>query len=367
MAIFTFGNPNLFVQGIVEQTFYDPQTGDVLGYDMVANDTAINYTFEFSEITGFNATLVGLIPHTTRLTGTYTSAAFSLQQRALLSGGSLHYGAVAPVCETVVASGTTLTVSKTPVHSLSQKASDQYCWCQVREKGAATYNGTNYGVDPATKTVQDFVAESGKSYEVFYFIQNASAQQLNLPTNANPSVVSVHQKWAVYASQNGSRKNGTIQGYLYFIVPLAQLEGDGGMEGGQTANSTTAYNWRAISNKGTMPECDSCDSETDNLGYYIYVPCADTTSEVKALVTIGGGITLKNSETAILPVKYLMPDDTLIQPSWEDLTITGSATHSSASPSGTVTANDSGTGTDTYTVTLTGTDISTTASVTVTA
>lgn len=73
--MFTFGNPNLFVQGMVDQTFRDPATGDVVGYDRVGVDAAINYTFQFNEIAaGLNNILVGMIPHTTRLTGTYTSA-----------------------------------------------------------------------------------------------------------------------------------------------------------------------------------------------------------------------------------------------------------------------------------------------------
>ncbi|MBQ0125492.1 MAG: hypothetical protein KBS59_04105, partial [Clostridiales bacterium] len=68
---FRFGDPNLFVMGTVDQTLYDPNSGDVLGYDKLGNDVAINYTFDLTDITGFRNSLVMSIPQNTRLTGTY--------------------------------------------------------------------------------------------------------------------------------------------------------------------------------------------------------------------------------------------------------------------------------------------------------
>lgn len=346
MTTFNFGDPNLFCQGVVEQTLFDPTTGNVVGYDKVGSDVAIKYTFDFAEITGgFNNALVGLIPHTTRLTGTYTSQAFSLAERALLSGGALNYNAVSPVCETVSATGATISVTKTPAKAYSQPTDDIYCWAQVREHGTAHYEGTNYKVDPGTKQVVDFVATSGKEYDVFYFTALTSAQVLSLPEAANPSVVSVHQKWGIYANSNSERSNGTLQGYLYVVVPHALLEGDAGLDGNQTTNAKTNYNWRAVAASDNIPVCDDCGSSGNALGYYIYVPCGDTTQSVQALAVIGGGVTVAEGSTAQIPVKYIMPNGQIEQPVYADLTYAVAADGSavaSVSASGVVTGASAG-------------------------
>ena len=316
---FIFGNPNLFVMGTVDQTFYDPATGDVIGYDQVATDVAANYTFDLTDINGFRQSLVMSISQNTRLTGTYTSSAFSLEQRALLSGGDYGYSAVARVCETVTPSGTTLTVTGNPTKFYAQPASDTTGWAYVHKVGDATYEGVNYGIDLTTKTVQGFTATPGEQYQVTYFTQVADAQYATLAAAANPGVVTVHQRWGVYAAQNGSRSNGTLQGYLHFVVPLAMLEGDAGMDGNQTTNTTTAYNWRALEKTDNLPVCDACTQDGSNLAYYIYVPCGGGNESVQALVVPGGAISVAQGSTAQIPVKYVMPDNSLVQPTYSDL------------------------------------------------
>ena len=320
--MFQFGNPNLFAQGVVEQTLYDPATGNVVGYDRLASDVAVNYTFEFSEIAaGFQNQLVGLIPHTTRMSGTYTSAAFSLEARALLSGGTAQYGAIAPVCETITAteSGSdnyVLQVSKTPSRSYAQDATDPYCWCQVREHGVSTYSGQNYGVDPTTKIVNGFTPVSGKEYDVFYFTSLAQARSLGMSAAADPSAVTVQQKWGIYASQNGNKKSGTLQGFLYVIVPLAILEGDGGINGNQTTNATTSYNWRAITSNDNIPSCNSCERNDNNYAYYVYVPCGNgANNEIVGMYVVGGSISITSENYltgVLLPLRYEMNDGTTL-------------------------------------------------------
>lgn len=333
---FVFGDPRLFVMG-AELTMYDPATGNVVAYDNVGSDAAINYTFDFTEVVGgMQNQLVGLIPHTTRLTGSYTSQAFSLAQRALLSGGTLSYNAVAPVCETIVASGAALTVSQTPALAQSQSASDTLAWCYVRPTGATTYEGVNYGVDISTKQVQNFTATAGTSYDVFYFTQRASAQQLALPAGANPSIVSVHQKWAVYSEQNGERSQGTLQGYLYVVVPRAMLEGDAGIDGNQTTNSTTSYSWRALSGaESNMPQCADCDSSTANIAYYVYVPCGTALDAVEGIVILGGDPTITVGTDEQLKVRLVMKDGSTILPDFSALTYSSATT-------GKVTISDTG-------------------------
>lgn len=320
MDAIRLGDPNIFLKGIVEQIYYNPTTGHIIGYDNVATDGAIETDVNLQEITGgFGNPVVGVIPDSTRMTGTYTSAAFSLHTRQMITGGNLHYNAVSPVCETITATGTTLTVSKTPAKHYAQPLSDVKAWCYVKPVGTATYMGTNYGVDITTKQV-NYTAVAGQSYEVFYFTENQSAQVLELPDMFNPSVVTISQKYGVYAKQNSTVSHGTLQGYLYVVVPRAILNGNAGVSANQTDAATTDGSWMALSPDQNMMVCDDCANASKTFAYYIYVPCGGETAAVADLAVIGGGVSVKVNETAQIPVVYVMPDGSTQTPTYTNLT-----------------------------------------------
>lgn len=321
MNAIRLGDPNLFVKGVAEQRFYDRKSGNIVGFDNVASDAAFQTSVNLQEIAGgMGNALVGVIPDTTRITGTYTSQAFSLATRALIVGGSVQYGGTSPVCETIMANAATLTVSKTPAKHMAQPASDTIGWCYIREHGASNYMGTNYGIDLVTKTITDFTAALGKQYDVIYFTENASAAVLALPDNFRPKVVSVEIKYGVYAKQNNAVSGGTFQGWLYVIVPCAYLTGNAGIDGNQTANATTDGSWMATTPEDAAMGCENCMGEGKNLAYYVYVPCGGSTASVEGLVVMGGGISLASGEKAQIPVKYLMPGNHIAQPDYTDMT-----------------------------------------------
>ena len=370
MNAITFGNPALYVKGVAERRYYDFTTGNIVGLDKVASEAAFTASANLQEITGgFGNPLVGVLPDSVRLTGTYTSQAFSLETRKLITGGAMGYNAPSPICETIVASGTTLTVSKTPCKHLGQPESDTNCWCYVKPQGAATYAGTNYEVDPTTKQVVNFTATASQTYEVFYFATNASAQMLSIPEQYNPSVVTVETKYGVYANQNNSVSGGTLQGWLFFIVPRAIWTGDAGLSASQTANTTTDGSWMAISDAEDGLSCNDCTGVNKNLGYYVYVPCGDALGEVQALAIPGGGISVAQGATKQIPVKYVMPDDTLAQPIYSDLAYVSAATATATVDANGVVSGVAA-GSTTVTITLTKADsttLTTTCAVTVTA
>lgn len=372
MTAITLGTPNLFLKGIAEQTFYDPATGNIVGFDNVASEAAISTSVNLQEVVGgIGNALVGVLPDTVRLTGTYTSQAFSLETRRLITGGVLAYNAVAPVCETITASGTTLTVSKTPAKHYGQPVADTNCWCYVKPQGAANYAGTNYMINPTSKQVVNFAAVASTTYEVYYFAVNASAQSLSIPDVFNPPYVTVSTKYGVYAKQNNAVSGGTLQGWLYVIVPVAILSGDAGVSANQTANATTDGSWMALSPDSAGLSCAECANGGNNLAYYVYVPCGDADQDVVALAIVGGGVTVAVGGTAQIPVKFVMPNDTLVQPVYADLTYgtpapAGKATISS---NGVVTGVSAATGV-TATVSYTkgdGTTLNTVCNITVTA
>ena len=368
MITFTFGDPSLIVQGIVEQTMYNRATGDVVAYDRIATEGSINYTFEVNEVTGgFLAPLVGLIPHSARLTGSYTTQGFSLAQRALQTGGALSYGGVAPFCEQITANSSTLTVTGNPRKSLAQFESDTTGWCQVREHGATSYPGVNYEIDLSTKQVVNFVATSGKTYDVFYTADYTSAQVLALPGAPDPAYVSVVRKYGVYKTQNGKAAQSTLAGYMYVIVPNAMLGGDAGIDANQTTAATSALTWTAVSASETVPSCDDCNAASDPLGFYTFVPCGDPKQDVQALAIVGGTVSVVGGVTnPQMPVKYVMKDDTLVQPVYSDLSFVSADTGVvTVDANGVLTGHSEGTTTVTVTLTKESGNLTAVANVTV--
>jgi len=358
MNAITLGTPNLFLKGIAEQTFYDPTTGNIVGFDNVASEAAISTSVNLQEVVGgMGNALVGVFPDTVRLTGTYTSQAFSLETRRLITGGILAYNATAPVCETVTAaSGAKLTVAKTPVKHYGQPAGDTDCWCYVKPQGAATYSGQNYKVNPTSREVVDFVPTDGTAYEVYYFAQNASAQSLSIPDVFNPVNVTVSTKYGVYAKQNNAVTGGTLQGWLYVIVPVAMLTGDAGVSANQTANATTDGSWMAVSPDSAGLSCADCAQSGNALAYYVFVPCGDATVNVLELAVVGGGVTVTaGGDPVQIPVKYVMPGDMMVQPVYTDLTYVSSNT-STATVSNDGKVTGVAAGTTTVTITLTKAD-----------
>lgn len=556
----TFGDPALFVKGICEQIFFDPSTGNIVGYDNTATDGSVTISVNLSEIAGgMGNRLIGVLPDTARISGGYTSSAFSLETREKIMGGQIAYNAVVQVCETVTADENgNLTVSRSPapffgeeiserhmVHTIRNKntasfsdgipgeqildlkvyvALDQTlsgtpsptnirpifptldctvyqeilkpdgstgrrikrigisdsqhptfegtldvtngvfttntvfleltgdedwqkfeidnpyfyltlgeygsvinnsgicshfpaefisqtnttlgqrivnsargearlvirpegyetltvegfrawlkaqaadlpvqiayketkeryinttgaeftvsaglnqfsastgpivalsytsvettsdptgCRCYIRKADGEAINGTAYSVNSETRMVSDFAAQAGESYEITYFTHNVSAQMLPIPSIWNPVMMTVQERYGVYAKQNGSAEKGVLKGWLYFVVPRAILNADAGESASETANATTDGSWIAIPEKPeNMPFCD-CDESAHPVAYYVYVPCSDENDAVTEVVSVGSGLTLKAGRTAQLPIKLVMPDDTLIQP-----------------------------------------------------
>lgn len=315
-----FGDPDLFVKGIAEQIYMDPSTGNIIGYDRDAASSAVQMSVNFAQITGgMGNRLIGVLPDTVRVSGAYTSDAFSLRTREMIMGGQLAYNAVVPVCEKVTAASDVLTVSGNPVHSLAQSSEDALCWCYVVETGGKRKRGSNYGIDPVSKEVQNFYAEVGAEYEVTYYTHSISAQMLPAPSHWNPIVMTVQTRYAVYGKQGKNEKRGVLRGWLYFIVPRAILNANAGLTASQTATDETDGSWIALTNKReNMPYCD-CSGDVSPIAYYVYVPCGDETQKVADIIISGGGLALAVGKSEKIPVKLVMDDDTLVQPDFSRL------------------------------------------------
>ena len=320
---FTFGNPNLFVKGMVDATVRDVVTGDIVGYDSVSSENACTTSMNLAPIEGgFTNQLLLNIPDTTRVSGTLTSQAFSLEQRARITGSAVTYGGIIPVTETVTATAPAqLYVSGTPVADYGADAPYGY----IREKGATSYTGKALAFTGSE--IMDAAIQNGRTYEVTYFVSSPSAKMLPLPTSFAPGVYHLTLKYGVYSKQMGSEKYGTLYGFLYLIVPYVQFTGDAGVSGNQTTNSTTSWDWQAVNPDGTIIDPfagNSCDMSFGNYAYYVFSPCGDIAQEVSYLSLVGGQtVSLKTNGTPVtLPFVYVMKDGSVLVPQVSDVVVT---------------------------------------------
>jgi len=299
-----------------------------VGYDRTATNASVVTQVNLQEVVGgMGNRLVGVLPDSVRINGTYESAAFSLETREKIMGGQLAYDARASICEELTGDEDgVLTVTGVPAPFYGDEANETgNYWCYVRERGASEWIGTNYTVNAETKKVNGFYAEEDKIYEVMYYTHNASVSQLPIPTMWNPVVMTVQVRYGVYAKQSKSDtgNQGVLKGWLYFIVPRAMLTADAGVNGSQTGTATTDGSWMALTNKAeNLPMCTDCDSSSSPMAYYVFVPCGDANESVVGIISVGGGMVVDAGKKKQLPIKLLMPDDTLAQPDFTTLNYT---------------------------------------------
>ena len=345
---FRLDNPSLYVKGTADIWVYDIKTGDVVGYSNKLDTSNITSSVNNGEIrAGLGAPVVVNLPDSATFTGEVTAQDFSLQARQLQTGGTLSYNGTIPFRETIEATGTTLTVTNTPVAAYGEPSSNPTYTCLVGN------DGKNYQVYPVTKQIVNFTATSGQSYCVRYYIEAASAQELVIQTVFAPSINRVEIRMAAYTAQGANGMNSSFAGYVYIILPRAQfIGGDAGINGSQTENATTSWTFSALAYDEADVTCAECAQDNSVLGYMVYAPCGDVAQSVKALVVIGGGVTVAESGEAQIPVRYVMDDDSLVQPTYTDLTYQSQAQGTATvSTSGVVEGVASGSTTVTITVT----------------
>ena len=308
-------NSNLIVKGVPETFYIDYSNGNIVGYEHKGTEATVNISTNYQRIEGgFFNRLIGILPDSTRIDGTYTDQAFSLEGKTLAFNQQEMYGATTPMCEVDVATENKLHVSKTP----SPRYGATYPQCYIRKVGEA-WSGTAYEIDPSTKEVLGFSATNGEEYEIQYFVANASAKEITVPTIFSPKVYTVQIRFGVYAMKGASKGRGSLVGWLYFIVPRAVFTVDDTMSGSNTSNTTTTRNWKAISgDEVSVGLTDDCPCKKAPLGYYVYVPC-DPTSGIRNIIVIGNGLSVRANQNALPPVKLVMKDDSLIQPDFTAL------------------------------------------------
>ena len=340
-------NKYLYAKGTCNVVVSDPDTGNIDFQSNKVQTSQLTTAVNMNEVrAGLGNAIAIQLPSDSAVNPELTTADFSMDARAMQLGSSVTYNAAAPVCEVITASSNTLTVSKTPVAPQGFSKTIAYV------DDDTTNDATAYEIN-ASNEIVGFTATQGQKYTVYYWVANASAQQVTAYSVFAPAVKHVTMQIAVYSTENTSAASqGSLVGWLYCIIPRMQFRAQADTDGSQTGNVTSMLSGTALSYDPDSSEAICTECGLSELAYWIYVPNGSSTQSVKALAVVGGGLSLTVGNSAQVPVRFLMEDDSLVTPDYSLMSYaSASSSVATVSTTGVVTA--AGTGSTTITVTLT--------------
>lgn len=303
----------VYAKGTMDVWLFNPSTFDLDFYSNKVQTNSLTTSTNMGEINGSlrNPVLLSL-PDSAKLELQITAATSTLESRKLSVGGELTYNGIVPVLETVTATGTTLTVSQTPVAPYGTNT----------VYGFVDKDGKAYEIDPDTKAVQNFTSVEGTTYCVRYFVRAASAHQLRIGSAFEPDIEICMIRMPLYTTQGSSTTQGTKWGDRYIWIPRMQFTGNAPFNGSQTDADTDDLSGSALPYEEAAAEGVCLDEASYALAYMVDMPLAGVNSAVKGLAIVGGVVNAEVGNPVQIPVKYVMPDDTLVQPTYSDLTYT---------------------------------------------
>lgn len=341
-----FTDRKLYVKGTCVAQFADPSTGEILYSSNKFQSSGITSESDLGEIrAGLSNGIAAIIPSNSALSVNFTAADFNLYAKAMQIGATVQYGAPAPTCEVLTASGTTLTLEMPNGAPVAQAGYAKiFGYVQtVGQESKAAIDGVPYEINPTTGEIQGFQATTGTQYKVWYFVRKASAQMATISALFDPKTVHFTAQMAVYANDGGGANNtGSRVGWLYVIIPRLKFDGTGGgLDGDQTTASTQSFTGQALSMDELVVSgtCSDCDAGV--FAHYIYVDDAGA-SVFEGVAVVGGVVSLPVSTTAQIPVRLVAQNGELVQvgdttTGWT-YTLNGAPTGTEVSASGLITA-----------------------------
>lgn len=328
---FTFKPEELFSKGIVFGEFFDPATDDLLGYSRYIADFGLAGAMNNGEVEGGpgNA-LIMMIPDTTRLNVTATTADSSLNNMALPIGGTVAGNGVVETMTAITATGATLTLANASAPLGGQNGAVCYVITSsgTDKDAVEAQSGVAHSVEGGT--IQDFEAVNGNTYCVKYFYENSSAQKLTIPAMFNAKVVRAHFAVNCYAKKTGSdvlssslyKIRHYYFPYYFFTNPLEDTLS-------QTATGTVNLSGTCLSYQEAI-EQGICNVDSAGMyGWVVdeYVGDDTSTSGVDGIyfIGLGAGVSIVKSTTMVLPVKYSVNGVLTNISDWSKVTFTAAS------------------------------------------
>lgn len=312
-----FTDKKLYVKGTCQAQLSDPCTGDIIYASNKFQTANITTSVTMGEIRGgMGNAVAAILPSDSALNVEFTAADFSLAAKAAQLGATLTYGAPVSECQTVTATGTSLSIDvaagvpAAPVGFASPIAYVQ----EIGVAGTLAATGKAYPITTAG-AVTGFTAVNGRQYKVFYFVQSPTAQMATISSLFDPKVLYFQAQMPVFSNESCAGENeGTRVGWLYVIVPRLKLGANGGVVGDATNPDTTSISGQAVAFDETVVSAECSDCEAGKMAYYIYVP-DNGSSSIIGLAVIGGLVEVATSGTAQIPVRFVMENGQLVAPS----------------------------------------------------
>ena len=312
-------NQELFLKGTCEVTVKRPSDGRVVYQSHAVSTNSFTTEVDMAPIrAGLGNPIKIQLPSDTAVNLELTAADFSLQARAMQVGTEVAYNGVTQICTTVTAEGEALTVAgAAPVACYGD--GDAYCYVNFAN---AEDPGKAYVIDE-NGVVQDFVATAGTTYNVMYYERRADVQEIDISGMIAPGIYTVSAQMAVYAADgNNAGNRGSQVGWAYYYIPRMQFSGNAETQGSQTDPATSILSGTALSYQAAADIGACVDCSYPMLAYMTYVPLSfNGNNAISAMTVIGGDIGLVvGGDPELIPIKYVMADNSLQQPKYSDLT-----------------------------------------------
>ena len=343
-------NPALYLKGTCEVTIKRPSDGQIVFQSNKVATNNFSSSVDMGEIrAGLGNPIAIQLPSNAAVNLDLTTADFSMQARAMQIGTEVAYNAIVPVCASIKADSTTLSLpdGAAPVAMYGDAAPYAYVAYDGATDPGKAYTISNAGA------IEGFTAVANTTYNVIYYEHRADSQYFAISSMIAPGIYTVSAKMAVFSTEGTNAGNrGSQVGWANYIIPRMQFGGDVATSGSQTDPATTALSGTALSYDEGVEAGACVDCSFPNLAYMTYEPLTfNANNAILALAVVGGNIEVVKDATVVIPVKYVMADGKLVQPKFSDLTITSAATSTASVSNGVLTGVAVGTTTLSISVT----------------
>lgn len=309
---YTFKPEELFSKGIVYAEFFDPATDDLLGYSRYVADFSLAGAMNNGEVeAGPGNALVMMIPDSTRLNVTATTADSALNNMALPVGGTIAGNGIVETTTAITATGSALTLNNAVAPLGGQNGAVCYVLTSTGSDQTAVeaLSGAAHAVNEEG-VIQDFTAVPGNTYCVKYFYANSSATQLTVPSLFAPKVVRAHFAVNCYAKKTGKDVlNSSLVKIRHYVFPYYVFTNPLEDTLSQTATGTVNLSGTCLTYQEAASE-GSCNVDTNGVYGYVVdeILGGDDTSTAAVdgiyFIGVGSGASVVAGETLTLPIKY---------------------------------------------------------------